>query len=107
MADLLATAVTVNRESELGDRQGKARGAVKDLTLALAGQGVSVAGSQIPATALGFSSLLDVRALVKDDNSERVLAAPSYDGSLLLLYTNETTPTTKTGTYKTLVEGIL
>lgn len=81
MADLAASAVTVNDAWTEGGTSGK-RIRCLDVTLVLTGQGTTT--NKIPASVLRLKSILTAEGFRRDSN-EAILALPSYDGSSLLL----------------------
>lgn len=85
---------------------------VLSVTLTLTSQGIATAGSQIPASAFGLTTIREVTPLQKSDNTILAPAAPSYDGSLILTYDNSNAtdatrdaPVALTGTFRCLVKG--
>jgi hypothetical protein len=77
---------TVNSAYELGDRNGKLVGVVRNLTIAISSQGGAT--NNIPASALGFvaSSLKKVVAVNYTDGSAQNRAIFAWtDGNLVLL----------------------
>lgn len=108
MADLTSTDVTIdaNRSWELGDRFNKLIGKKLSVTLVLTAQGDGAAGSNIPASALGLTTVFEVRPLTKSDDSLVVVGAPNYAKSGILLKAAATNaPAQYTGTFKTVVIG--
>lgn len=108
MANLASSAVTVTRSWEEGDRFGKRQRIVKRVSLALTGQGGST--NKILATALGLSKIETATPLTKSDNSVVHPAAPSADGSYLLVNGISTgaltaAPGDLTGTFTTEIRG--
>jgi hypothetical protein len=104
MAALASSAVAVvERWTEGGLNSRKY--VVKKVTLTLTGQGTAT--NKITATVLGFKKIVDASPLVKSDDSEIILATPSYDGSFLLLNAGGTTaPADETGTFTCQVRGL-
>lgn len=57
--------------------------------------------NSIPATAFGVTKILSCSPLINNDNDEIAVAAPSYDGSKILLKTADTVaPADFTGTFR-------
>lgn len=82
MADLTQSAVTFEESGYIASSQGKLRRV--QVTLALTGQGDVI--NTIPASVLSLGRIEEASAFVADDDSAAYLAAPSYDGSKLLLF---------------------
>jgi hypothetical protein len=104
MADLATTGVAINagRSSELIMTGRKVR--LVQFTLTLSSMGSAT--NKILASVLGFKEILWASPAVKSDNSEIVPAAPSTDGSMLLLRASATeAPADSTGTYNLMVAG--
>lgn len=102
MADLAASAVTLNRDWFAGLQRNVRN---KDVTLVLAAMGTAT--NKIPAAALGFTKLLGGASLVKSDNTEIVLGVADSTGDNLLLKAAATNaPADFTGTYRGVVSGI-
>lgn len=80
MANLAATAVVQNDYFYPHRNQVRQ---VKNLTLTLTGQGTTT--NKILASVLGFNIIRQASPAVKDDNTLVIVAAPSIDGSMLLL----------------------
>lgn len=99
MANLAATAVAVNRWGYTNARVGSRQKFV-NVTLTLTGQGGTT--NQIPASVLNLTTIEGALPFVKSDNSAVSVAAPSADGTFLLL---GTTPGDVTGTYSGTVYG--
>lgn len=83
MADLAASAVTIERAWTEGGVSGK-EVAVRQVTLVLTAQGTLT--NKIPAAVLSLSKIEQASGFQADDNSAMYPAAPSYDGANLLLY---------------------
>jgi hypothetical protein len=104
MADLASTAVTLRKADQLGTRAGQLRGVRKSLTIVLAAMGTAT--NKVLASALGFTTVLETSCFVKSDNSEILVATPSYDGTYILLKAAGTNaPADFTGTYRAVVVG--
>lgn len=103
MAILAMSSITVNDTWKEGGTNGR-RFLVKDVTLALAGQGGLT--NTIAASLFGMSKIDYVRA-ARDSVSALIGAGPSYDGSYLVFANVETngTPTDQTGTFRLHVAG--
>lgn len=103
MANLAASAVTVNNTWTEGSRNGR-RFLVKDVTLALTANG-SLANN-IPASLFGMTKI-DYSRSFRDSSSNVLSTAPSYDGSYLVFATAETagTPIDQTATVRGIVAG--
>lgn len=72
------------------------------------GTGYGTTTNTIPASALGFVKILECSVGVLDTNANLVVAAPSLDGSLLLLKASATdAPADLTGTLRITVGGLL
>lgn len=80
MADLAASAVTVVNEWYTGRNQDRV---TKQLRLVLTAQGTTT--NKILASVLGFTKITYASPAVKSDNTLIVPAAPSIDGTMLLL----------------------
>jgi len=84
MADLLATAVTFNRSWTEGGVQGSGKDVLcHDVTLVLTGQGSTT--NKIAASVLRLSVIEQTTGFRRSD-TRCILAAPSYNGSALVLY---------------------
>lgn len=99
MANLASTAVTVNRWFYTNARSGSRQKAV-NVTLVLTGQGGTT--NKILASVLNLTTIEQSTTFVISDNSAVAVAAPSADGTYLLL---GTTPGDVTGTYTGTVFG--
>jgi len=82
MADLASSAVTVELGWEVVASPIKVK--YKQLTIVLSGQGDAT--DTIDASTLGLTKILGSTTAQTSDNATIRLAVPSYDGSLLLLY---------------------
>lgn len=103
MADITAADVTLVRSWSEGGLALKDR-VVKIVSLDLGGQGTTT--NAIPASALGWTVIEEASTFVKDDNTLVVAAAPSADGSKLLLKAAATNaPADYTGTFIGTVRG--
>ena len=109
MADLAASAVTVNDIWWDGDRFGKQKWLVKDMTLVLTGQGTDT--NSILASTLGFSEIHQIVTCIADDDRIQP-ASPSYDLEKVLLYNvevatdaNRADPVDITDTIRLIVKG--
>ena len=106
MASLAQSAVTIIeswRELGLGGKQIKVRKA----TVALTGQGGTT--NTIPASLFDMTTIYDCSSLVLSDNSLMITAAPSADGTILLLKaagTNAPSDNATNGTYTLTIKGI-
>jgi len=83
MANLAASAVTINKRWPLGDRTQKLVGKVIDATCVLTGQGTAT--NKITAAVLGLSKVYSVKACITDGNTA-LFASPSYDLTYINLY---------------------
>jgi hypothetical protein len=99
MANLASTAVTPNRWFYTNARVGSRQKAV-NVTLVLTAQGGTT--NKILASTLGLITIEDATPFTASDNSAVAVAAPSADGTFLLL---GTTPADVTGTYSGTVFG--
>lgn len=109
MANLAASAVTVNKRWPLGDRTQKLVGKVIDATCVLTGQGTAT--NKITAAVLGLSKVYAVKACIADGNT-LLLASPSYDLTYINLYNmanatdaTRVDPVDITDTIRLIVEG--
>lgn len=105
MANLASTAVT-NRNTYYDYVQGQGKITTRQLTLALTGQGDAT--DKILASVLGLSKIYECSPLVKDDNTLIIVAAPSADGTFLLLKaagTNAPAVNATNGSYLCTVRG--
>lgn len=103
MADLAATAVSISNSGYKSGINGK-RYKTRDVVLTLTSQGTT--SNKILAGVLGLSAVAGCDPLVQDDNTDIVVGAPSYDGTVLLLKAaGSNAPADYTGTFKTQVWG--
>lgn len=110
MADLAASAVTLDNSWSEGSVTGKRR-LVKELTIVLTGQGDAT--DTIDAATLGLTKIEESTPAIVSDDSKIYLTRPSYDGSVLFLFDVEDStdatrgnPTTVTGvTVRVTVKG--
>lgn len=116
MSDLTKGDVQFVASFEVGARNGDSRQeVVKDVIMTLTAQGDGQAGSNIPASAFNLESFYPSETpFIKSDDSEAVIATPSYDGSSLLLLGLTSTsigtaislePAQYTGTFKGRIRG--
>lgn len=87
MANLAASAVTLEEEWTEGDLNGK-RFVTKKLKLVLTGQGGAT--NKILASVLDFAKILKSQPASADGDDHIYVAAPSYDGSYLQLKASAT-----------------
>lgn len=99
MANLASSAVTLVKWYYTNARVGSREKAVM-VSLVLTGQGGTT--NKILASTLGLNSIERATTFTASDNSAVVVAAPSADGTFLLL---GTTPADVTGTYSGTVFG--
>jgi len=103
MANLAESAVVVDASWYEGGNQGKDFVA-KRVTLTLTAQGTTA--NKIEAKTLGLVNINDCSALILSDNSKVYPAAPSADGTFLLIGAGASgAPADVTGTAKLLVRG--
>lgn len=104
MADLTASAVTISDhwvEKNLGGRKTKAR----RVALILTGQG-DAGSNRIQASLFNMRRVDDVSPLVRYDDGLIVAAAPSADGTLVLLKNaSSNAVATYSGTFHAVVKG--
>lgn len=111
MANLAASAVTVEAVYSLGDKTGKLQGVRKHLKLALSGQGGGT--NKIGAAALGLSKIRACGVFIT--SADKIIpATPSYDGSEVLLAAlteatdaNRANPADSSATGRIWVEGLV
>lgn len=102
MADLAKTAVQLVDGWE--HRQPGRNFTLRQFVLTLTGQGGTT--NKIPASVLGFAKIKEAHNGVSASDSNIVVAAPSLDGSYLLLEASATdAPADFTGTLTILVGG--
>jgi hypothetical protein len=111
MADLAASAVTILRAWSEGGMANKDL-SCRQVQLVLTGQGTSA--NKIPASVLGLAKIEQATLFVVSDNSKVYPAAPSADGTFLLLTNpdqatdaNRANPADITGTLIGVVKGYL
>ena len=105
MADLLPSAVTIVRAWQEKSSGGQNL-LCREVIATLASQGIVTAGSQIPASLFGLTTIKSCSAMIASDNSLIVVAAPNYTGTLLLCQAAGTNaPAAATGTFKFTVKG--
>ena len=103
MANLAATAVVKNYSYTTGGLADKLFQVV-NVTLTLTGQGSTT--NTIPASVLGFTTIVKATPAIKSDNTVIVPAGPSADGTLLLLGGGASNaPADYTGTFTLEVSG--
>lgn len=105
MADLTSAGVSVSRTMS----ETRSNGLTlfeKACTVTLATNGTMTAGEKIPASAFGLSSLEEVSAFVKSDNTEVLAAGISNDrGNVLLKAAGSNAPAAYSGAYTCVVRG--
>jgi hypothetical protein len=102
MADLAKSAVEIVDGWE--HRQPGRNFTLRQFVLTLTGQGGTT--NKIPASVLGFAKIKQAYPGVSASNANIVVAAPSLDGSMLLLKASATdAPADFTGTLTILVGG--
>lgn len=103
MAALASTAVTLVSEWTEGGTNGRLL-ACRKLELVLTAQGT--VANAIPASVLGFTKILDASIGIGNGDDVLYCAAPSYDGSQLLLKAAGTNaPADYTDTIRIVVKG--
>ena len=109
MADLAASAVTINDTWWDGDRWGKNKWLCRDVTLVLTGQGTD--SNSITAAILGFSEIHQIDACMADDDRIQP-GSPNYARTKILLYNvevatdaNRADPVDITDTIRLIVKG--
>lgn len=104
MADLAASAVTVEDDWYEGGEGGPRRLKCKQLVLNLTGQGS--ASNLIPASVLGLTKIVEATSAVKFDDSVGVTAFPDYtQDNLLLKNAGSNAPADYTGQFRITVRG--
>lgn len=81
MADLAQTAVSITKATRLALTGGNRR--ILEVSLTLTGQGTAT--NKINASVLGLTKIIESSPLTASDNSLVIVAAPSADGTYLLL----------------------
>lgn len=105
MADLTSADVTIVNGWPVN--QGSRVVTLREFSLVLDTMGILADGSAIPASVLGFSEIISAEPGILDTNSEIVVAAPSLDGTKLLLKAAATNaPATYSGTLVIRVLGV-
>lgn len=111
MANLAASAVTIEKAWTEGDVSGK-RVSARQVTLVLTAQGT--VANAIPVSVLQLSVLEQAGPFVSDDNTKIYLGVPTYDGSQLLLMNpavvtdaDRVKPADITATIRGIVKGYL
>lgn len=103
MADLATSGVTLISEWTEGSKNGRLLGCRK-LELVLSAMGSAT--NKITAAVLGFTKIVDASPASADGNDHIYVAAPSYDGTLLLLKASATdAPADITDTVRIVVRG--
>ncbi len=103
MGAVAQSAVTIEEVWTEGNTNGRKLRCVQAIVVTSSQGGLT---NNIPATLFGFTKIYEVCS-ARDSNSVYVGAGPSYDGTLLVLYTLETngSPADKSVTYRLIVKG--